>query len=233
MKNSRLIKWVGAAVLAIPLALGIAHADARNNVLAIGVPVEPVTLDPANGFTGFDYPFLYSLYDRLIDFEPKTLKLRPGLATAWRFIGNDQRAFEISLRPNVKFHDKTPLDAEAVKASLLRFKEIGLIRDLDPVVSIDVIDPLKLVLRLSSSYSVLPAILADPVADEADRIEPAHILLLQEIDRVAVPLGKQRDQHIGAGDHILARTLHMQNGALDHPLEPGCRLRIGIVICLK
>ncbi len=161
MKNSRLIKWVGAAVLAIPLALGIAHADARNNVLAIGVPVEPVTLDPANGFTGFDYPFLYSLYDRLIDFEPKTLKLRPGLATAWRFIGNDQRAFEISLRPNVKFHDNTPLDAEAVKASLLRFKEIGLIRDLDPVVSIDVIDPLKLVLRLSSSYSVLPAILAD------------------------------------------------------------------------
>jgi hypothetical protein len=38
------------------------------------------------------------------------------------------------------------------------------------------------------------------VADEADGIEPAHVLLLQEIDRIALALGKQRHQHIGAGD---------------------------------
>ena len=36
----------------------------------------------------------------------------------------------------------------------------------------------------------LLAALADAVADEADRIEPAHVLLLQEIDGVAVAFGK-------------------------------------------
>ncbi len=49
------------------------------------------------------------------------------------------------------------------------------------------------------------AALADAVADEADRIQPAHILLLEEIDGIAVAFGKQRDQHIGASDRVLAR----------------------------
>ena len=60
---------------------------------------------------------------------------------------------------------------------------------------------------------------ADAVADEADRIEAAHVLLLQEVDRVAVAFGEQRHQHIGAGYRILARGLDMQDRTLDHPLE--------------
>ena len=74
------------------------------------------------------------------------------------------------------------------------------------------------------------AVLADAVADEADRVEPAHILLLEEIDGIAVAFGKQRDQHIGAGDNVLAARLDVQDRALDHPLEPGGGRRLGLVL---
>ena len=47
--------------------------------------------------------------------------------------------------------------------------------------------------------------LADAVADVGDRIEPAHVLLLQEIDGVALALGKESDEHVGAGDLVAAR----------------------------
>ena len=44
-------------------------------------------------------------------------------------------------------------------------------------------------------------------------------LLLEEIDGIGIALGKQGDQHIGAGHRVLARRLHVQDGALDYPLE--------------
>ena len=63
--------------------------------------------------------------------------------------------------------------------------------------------------------------LGDAVADIAHRIQPVHVLLLQEIDGMAFALGEQRDQHIGAGDLVAAGILHMQHGALHHALEAG------------
>jgi SpoVK/Ycf46/Vps4 family AAA+-type ATPase len=45
--------------------------------------------------------------------------------------------------------------------------------------------------------------LGDAVADERNRIQPRHVLLLQEEHRMAFAFGKQRDQHVGAG-HFLA-----------------------------
>ena len=71
------------------------------------------------------------------------------------------------------------------------------------------------------------------MADETDRIQPAHILLLQEIDGVAVAFGEQRDQHVGAGDLVLARGLDVQDRALDDALEPGGGLRVRPVVGLE
>ena len=63
--------------------------------------------------------------------------------------------------------------------------------------------------------------LGDAVADERNRVEPRHILLLQEEHGVAFAFGKQRDQHVGSGHFFAARALHMQDGALHHALETG------------
>ena len=64
------------------------------------------------------------------------------------------------------------------------------------------------------------------MADVIDRVVAGHFLLLQEIGGVAFALGENRDQHIGAGDFFAAGGLHMDHGALDHPLEAGGRLGV-------
>src|SRR5262249_41549424 len=56
--------------------------------------------------------------------------------------------------------------------------------------------------------------LGDAVAHVAHRIEARHVLLLQEIDGMALALGEQRDQHIGASDFLAAGVLHVENRTL-------------------
>ena len=70
--------------------------------------------------------------------------------------------------------------------------------------------------------------LGDAVRDVVDRVEPGHVLLLQEIDRVALALGEHRDQHVGAGHLLAARGLDVDRGALQHALK--ARGRLGVVL---
>ena len=79
----------------------------------------------------------------------------------------------------------------------------------------------------------LAATLADAVADVAHGVEAAHILLLEEVDRIGIAFRKQRDQHVRPGNRILAGRLDVQNGALDHPLETGRGLGIAVVLGLQ
>ena len=136
-------------------------ADARNNTLTIGIAWEPFTLDPGQGVGGTDYPYLYTLFESILRFDPKTLEPAPGLAEKWEFIGKDKTVFQFKLRPNLTFQDGTPVDAEAVRASLLHFKNDGRVRDLDIVKYVDIVDPLTIALTLTQPYSPITAILAD------------------------------------------------------------------------
>ena len=70
-------------------------------------------------------------------------------------------------------------------------------------------------------------ILGDAVADVVDRVVAGHVLLLQEIRGMALALGEDRHQHVGAGHLGAARALDMDRRALDHPLEAGGRRRLG------
>ena len=79
----------------------------------------------------------------------------------------------------------------------------------------------------------LAAALANTVADIAYSIQPAHILLLQEIDCVGIAFREKRHQNIGTRYGVFARCLYVQDGALNNPLEPCRGLWIGIIICLK
>src|SRR5579871_2238109 len=163
MVMTKLVKTYGVVVLLL-IAAAIARpatADSRNNVLTIGVSSEPFTLDPAMGLSGYDYPLLYTIFDRLLTFDPKTLEPRPGLAESWEFAGDDKLTFRMKLRPNLKFQDGTTLDADAVKESLIHFQTGGRIHDLDVVKSIDVVDPLTIELKLARQFSPLTAVLAD------------------------------------------------------------------------
>jgi hypothetical protein len=72
--------------------------------------------------------------------------------------------------------------------------------------------------------------LGDAVRNVVDRIVAGHVLLLQEVGGMAFALGKDRHQHIGAGHLFAARRLHMNDRALDHPLETGSRLGVLVTI---
>ena len=96
-----------------------------------------------------------------MNFDPTTMKPMPGLAESWEFSGPEKRTFTMTLRHGVTFQDGTPLDAEAVKASLMHFKEMKRLNDLDVVDAIDVIAPDKIALQMRQEYSVIPAVLAD------------------------------------------------------------------------
>ena len=70
--------------------------------------------------------------------------------------------------------------------------------------------------------------LGDAVRDVVDDVEARHAALVQEIDGVRLLLAEDRDQHVGAGDFLLARRLDVQDRALDHALEALRRLRVGV-----
>ena len=52
--------------------------------------------------------------------------------------------------------------------------------------------------------------LGDAVADVVDRVEAGHVLLLQEEGGMALALGEDGDQHVGAGHLLAAGGLHMR-----------------------
>ena len=69
--------------------------------------------------------------------------------------------------------------------------------------------------------------LGDAVADVLDRLEARHLLLLQEEGGMALALGEDRHQHVGAGHLLAARGLHVHDGAMHDALEAGGGLGLG------
>jgi len=53
------------------------------------------------------------IFEPLVRFKPGTTEVIPGLAERWE-VSDDLKTWTFTLRPGVKFHDGTPLDADAV-----------------------------------------------------------------------------------------------------------------------
>ncbi len=70
------------------------------------------------------------------------------------------------------------------------------------------------------------ASLGDAMRDEVDRVEPRHVMALQEIDRVAFPFAEQRHQDVRARHLLAPRRLHVNVRPLEHALETGRRFRL-------
>lgn len=77
------------------------------------------TLDPAIGYDWQNWSMIKSLFDGLMDYEPGTTVLRPGLAESYT-ISDDGQSFTFKLRSGVKFHNGREMTAEDVKYSLDR-----------------------------------------------------------------------------------------------------------------
>src|SRR5690606_13628546 len=76
---------IGAAMLVSTKAWAQQATLTRGGTLHVTMPYNPAALDPITGRNAPDFNSLYTIFDALIDFEPETLELKPGLAREWRF----------------------------------------------------------------------------------------------------------------------------------------------------
>src|SRR5258706_4509091 len=110
------ISIVLIAVLATPAAAQ------KGLTITIAPPADAVTMDPGRSTQVLTVNYFVNLYDTLTRWDT-SLKLVPGLATAWKNV-NDT-TWEFTLRPGVRFHDGSPLTGEDIQATLERNLQPG------------------------------------------------------------------------------------------------------------
>src|SRR5690242_18188844 len=156
MKISRLV----AATVA--LLLSLASGAQAQSTLRIGLAEDPDILDPTLARTYVGRIVFSALCDKLFDIDAK-LNVVPQLALSHE-TSADGKEVTIKLRPNVKFHDGEPMDAEAAKFSLERHLNFpGSFRkpELAALDHVEVVDPLTIKLVLKTPFSPLIAQLTD------------------------------------------------------------------------
>jgi len=89
--------------------------------IVVAQTTNPTTLDPQDTNDNLSFSIEKTMYDTLIAFDDKMNHV-PGLATKWS-ASADAREFTFELRSGVTFHDGTPLNAQAVKASFDRVRD--------------------------------------------------------------------------------------------------------------
>ena len=104
-----------------------AQAATPANTLVIAQSIDDVvSFDPAQGFELTTVQSFNSLYQRLIQSDPKNpIELKPTLASEWQ-AGSDNRSLTFTLRPDAKFSSGNPLRPEDVIFSLSRVVKLNL-----------------------------------------------------------------------------------------------------------
>jgi peptide/nickel transport system substrate-binding protein len=154
------LRSIAAAVTAV---LALTHTAPSNcQTLRIGLQEDPDRLDPAQGGTFVGRIVFAALCDKLLDIDA-SLNYRPQLATAWTWSG-ESKVLTLKLRPGVVFHDGTPLDSQAVKVNLDRYRTADYSRrkgEVKSIANVVAIDSLTVRIELSEPDAPLLSVLAD------------------------------------------------------------------------
>ncbi|MCL2893701.1 ABC transporter substrate-binding protein [Brenneria tiliae] len=162
MKKSALALFVTALFCSSSLAYG---AD-----LNIGLATSTTSMDPQFYVGGANSSMARNIFDGLVVQDEKQ-QIAPALAVSWKII--DDKTWEFSLRPGVKFHDGSDFSAKDVIASIKRIalasknspssyapyvNDIAEVKEINPL-TIQIITkaPAPLLLNNLSRVSILPA----------------------------------------------------------------------------
>jgi peptide/nickel transport system substrate-binding protein len=96
-----------------------ATAPTDSATLVYGRGEDANTLDPIHTDIGESVKVMVNIFDTLITYHDETVELVPSLATKWSH-SDDGLTWTFHLRDDVKFHDGTMLDAQAVVFSFER-----------------------------------------------------------------------------------------------------------------
>src|SRR3954451_5821779 len=147
---------------AVALCISLVSGARAETTLRVGLAEDPDMLDPTLGRTYVGRIVFATFCDKLFDIDEK-LNIVPQLALSHE-TSADGKEMTIKLRPNVKFHDGEPFDAEAAKFSLerhLNFPTSFRKAELAAVDHVEVTDPLTVKLVLKTPFSPLIAQLTD------------------------------------------------------------------------
>jgi peptide/nickel transport system substrate-binding protein len=156
------MKILRLAAIVAALLLSLEAPVQAQTTLRIGLAEDPDILDPTLGRTYVGRIVFAAFCDKLFDIDEK-LNIVPQLALSHE-TSADGKEVTIKLRPNVKFHDGEPLDAEAAKFSLDRHLTMPTSfrkPELAAVDHVEIVDPLTIKLVLKTPYSPLIAQLTD------------------------------------------------------------------------
>jgi peptide/nickel transport system substrate-binding protein len=124
-------RWL-LLVAALALALGGCGGDDEGDeasgggggksggTLVFAGAADPVVIDGALVSDGESIRVVTQIFETLIGLKPGTTDLVPALATKWE-VSPDAKAYTLTLREGVKFHDGTDFNAEAVCANFDRW----------------------------------------------------------------------------------------------------------------
>src|SRR6056297_563441 len=138
-------------------------AEKGGGELTVGLEADPPMLDPHLSTAKVDRQVFQSLYDTLVEVD-NNMNLVPGLAKDWT-IENDGTRYVFKLRENVKFHDGTKFNAQAVKFNFERMRDdkLGSPRksELSLIENIEIVSDYKIAVELSKPFTPFLASLAD------------------------------------------------------------------------
>ena len=173
MKPMKFIFTVVLFSLLVP-TLAFARGAKEQQPVRIALSGNPDTLDPQKTAGTLTFQVIKSLYDTLIEPDPKG-NLVPALAERWEF-RDEGKQILFYLRKGVTFHDGTPLTSKDVASTLRRIQDKNTgspqAAEYSLIKGIETPDPLTVVLILSSPSAPLLATLASGWS----AILPAHLI---------------------------------------------------------
>jgi peptide/nickel transport system substrate-binding protein len=160
-------------LLTVPvmLATGCSRSLPPADTLVVGQVAEPRSLDPHVTTALNDFRILVNLYEGLVRYRPGTLEPMPALAESWH-ISDDGLVYSFRLREQVRFHDGSRFDAEAVRFNFERMRDpahpqhdtgpFPLAFFFDAIEAIEVPDPFTVRFVLDRPYAPFLSNLAYP-----------------------------------------------------------------------
>ena len=206
----------GVALAALMSSLPVVAAETgldpnakQGGGIVITYKDDVATLDPAIGYDWQNWSMIKSLFDGLMDYEPGTTNLRPGLAESYE-ASADGLTYVFKLREGVKFHNGRVMTAEDVKYSLDRVTHpktqspgagfFGSIKGYDAISSgsaealegVTVVDPQTVKIELSRPDATFLHVMA---------LNFASVVAKEAVDAAGADFGRQP---VGTGAFKLA-----------------------------
>jgi ABC-type transport system substrate-binding protein len=190
LKRSRRSLTILCSILVgLVLAVGPAPSAERGvSKITVGIANEPDSLDGNTDAIGQKTTLFAHLYDRLVNLDQDT-NVVPSLATSWT-VSQDGLTWTFKLRTGHRFHDGTPVTADAVKRSfdrlLLPANRFPQRSWFDMIQRIAVVDEATIAFTTDIPFLFLPNRLA---TTPASIVSPAAVTRMDRAAFGASPVG--------------------------------------------